>query len=297
MAISQSVRNRLLVEAGHRCTVCSEKAYELHHIVEQAQGGDDSEENLIVLCPNCHQQRVHRNKEFTPVQLRAYKANLKERKEFERRLAQNLEQIRVLLDQEGPQAAEAALRKEMSDAASVVDPERSATAYEEVSKTARWLAERQELNAGAREALEIECDIDIQRELAKWKSISIVAVDEDGWEKHDKFPAAYSFVVKLSDSPHPAWRAAFEDEWRYAIYSMKRSATIAGDRIEMVVADSDDLQNHLDELKRAAESVNARIRDHVERRVKPDLERQRRQVLHEFDTIESLKSKVKELKL
>jgi len=297
MAVSGAVRNRLLVESGHRCTVCSEKAYELHHIVEQAQGGDDSEENLIVLCPNCHQQRVHRNKEFTPVQLRAYKANLKERKEFERRLAQNLEQIRLLLEQEGPQAAETALRKEMSDAASVVDPERSPNAYEEVSKTARWLAERQELKAGAREALEIECDIDIQRELAKWKSISIVAVDEDGWKKHDKFPAAYSFVVKLSESPYPAWRQVFENQWHTALYMMKRETHIQGDRIVMIVADSDNLQNHLDHLKQLVEWTNRHIQDHVERRVKPDLERQRRQVLHEFDTIESLKSKVKELKL
>ncbi len=73
MSISQKTRDKLLVEAQHRCTVCYEKCFEVHHIVEQADGGSDDETNLIVMCPNCHQHRYHRNGEFTRPQLLEYK--------------------------------------------------------------------------------------------------------------------------------------------------------------------------------------------------------------------------------
>lgn len=79
MSIPTKVRDNLLVEARHRCTICSEKCFELHHIIEQAEGGTDGPENLIVLCPNCHQQRYHRSGEFTRDQLRLYKLKLRER--------------------------------------------------------------------------------------------------------------------------------------------------------------------------------------------------------------------------
>jgi 5-methylcytosine-specific restriction endonuclease McrA len=70
MAIPKAVRDVLLVEARHRCTVCSEKCFEIHHIMEVSEGGTDEPDNLIVLCPNCHQHRYHRSGEFTRDQLR-----------------------------------------------------------------------------------------------------------------------------------------------------------------------------------------------------------------------------------
>ena len=73
MAILKAARDKLLVDARHRCTICAEKCFEIHHIIEQAEGGTDDIENLIVLCPNCHQHRYHRSGEFTRDQLRLYK--------------------------------------------------------------------------------------------------------------------------------------------------------------------------------------------------------------------------------
>lgn len=297
MAITQRVRDRLLVEARHRCTICAEKAYELHHIIVQAQGGDDTEENLIVLCPNCHQQRVHRNKEFSVEQLRQYKANLKERNEVERRLVMNLRDIRNQMETEGPAAAEKSLQKELAEAASQIDKVNSPAALVEVETTARWLAEREAFRAGAREALELECDIDIQRELAKWGEFKIVGVGEAGLMKADDFPAAYSFVVKLNGPPYSQWCEVFDIEYKNSFYMMKRKSRVSGDRLVMTVADSDNLQNHVDFLKQLVESTNQRIRDHLERTLRPHLNREKARVLAEFDTIESLKSKVKGLKL
>jgi 5-methylcytosine-specific restriction endonuclease McrA len=33
---------------------------EIHHIIPLASGGDDSIENTIALCPNCHRKRHYR---------------------------------------------------------------------------------------------------------------------------------------------------------------------------------------------------------------------------------------------
>lgn len=104
MTISKSIRNQLLVEANHRCTICAEKCFEIHHIVGQSEGGSDDPSNLIVLCPNCHQHRHHRTKEITRAQMYLYKAKLKEKREIERQLLFNLvnlqNQIRYLAKKE-----------------------------------------------------------------------------------------------------------------------------------------------------------------------------------------------------
>ena len=95
MAILKTVRDQLLFECRHRCTVCSEKCFEIHHIIEQGEGGTNDIDNLIVLCPNCHQHRCHRSAEFTRDQLQLYKKRLKEKNEVEKRVLQNLEEIQM----------------------------------------------------------------------------------------------------------------------------------------------------------------------------------------------------------
>ena len=45
----------------NKCVVCGTTAsmmnpYPAHHIVYKSQGGDDSLENLVSLCPTCHAQ-------------------------------------------------------------------------------------------------------------------------------------------------------------------------------------------------------------------------------------------------
>jgi 5-methylcytosine-specific restriction endonuclease McrA len=55
--IRTSLRQRLLLEAGYRCSnpVCRNViALDIHHLVRVAEGGADTEDNLIALCPNCH---------------------------------------------------------------------------------------------------------------------------------------------------------------------------------------------------------------------------------------------------
>ena len=56
-SISPSVREIVLIEAGHKCAnpTCRHiLTLELHHIVwVKDQGGDDPD-NLLALCPNCH---------------------------------------------------------------------------------------------------------------------------------------------------------------------------------------------------------------------------------------------------
>ena len=68
--------------------------FELHHIVERANGGGDEPENLIVLCPNCHQHRIHRSHEITADQLRLYKLRLLEENEIGARLRLHTEELK-----------------------------------------------------------------------------------------------------------------------------------------------------------------------------------------------------------
>ncbi|MCK4822644.1 HNH endonuclease [bacterium] len=56
--ISAGLRQKLLEKYGYACAACgvnNEKVpLELAHLIPLSQGGDTSEENLTLLCPNCH---------------------------------------------------------------------------------------------------------------------------------------------------------------------------------------------------------------------------------------------------
>ncbi len=71
------IRRQVLEEAGHRCAVprCWQTPVDVHHIRTRGQGGEDTFENLIALCPNCH-ARYHRTKEIDTISMQHYKANL-----------------------------------------------------------------------------------------------------------------------------------------------------------------------------------------------------------------------------
>jgi hypothetical protein len=73
-AIPARIKREVLVQAHHRCAICQEPAYDIHHITEWSKGGRHTLDNLIALCPNCH-RRVHRGEIDRPA-LRRYKANL-----------------------------------------------------------------------------------------------------------------------------------------------------------------------------------------------------------------------------
>jgi formylglycine-generating enzyme required for sulfatase activity len=73
--IPQDIRDKLLVDAMHRCCLCPEHAdiTDVHHIIPISEDGPNTEENLIVVCPNCH-RKIHSIRNRYPArQLRMYK--------------------------------------------------------------------------------------------------------------------------------------------------------------------------------------------------------------------------------
>lgn len=55
--LSSSIREKYIKEVGTRCCYpnCDERySLEVHHIIRRSEGGSNKENNLIVLCNNCH---------------------------------------------------------------------------------------------------------------------------------------------------------------------------------------------------------------------------------------------------
>ena len=297
MAIPKSTRDQLLVEARHRCTICAEKAFEIHHIIERAEGGADSPENLIVLCPNCHQHRYHRSAEFTRDQLRLYKENLKQKNEVERRLLLNLEEIRLTLGSSSPAETEQRLGNELAEAASQVSEERAPGVKTGVEATSRWLAERELLREGSRRAVEIEWDVRIAEQRKLFEPRRIDRVDEDAAQKATDFPAACTFVLVLDAAPSEDWAAVFRQMYNRAWYNMKRKMELRGDRVTLIIADSDALQGQVDFVKSVIEETNRFLLEIVQPAEDGRLAQDKQAALAEFDAIRSLKSRSKHLRL
>jgi hypothetical protein len=89
--IPAEVKRAVLVEAGHRCAIptCRATTTEIAHIAPWAETKDNSFENLIALCPNCH-TRFDQKKEIDRPAVKMYKNNLgilnNRYGEFERKL-------------------------------------------------------------------------------------------------------------------------------------------------------------------------------------------------------------------
>ena len=69
-------RERVLARDDYSCTICGVPAYELHHI--NGDASDHRPDNLVTLCPTCHQWRVHRVKELTEEDLKHLQTALSE---------------------------------------------------------------------------------------------------------------------------------------------------------------------------------------------------------------------------
>jgi HNH endonuclease len=297
VAIPKAVRDALLVESKHRCTVCSEKCFEIHHIVEQAEGGTDNEDNLIVLCPNCHQHRYHRSGEFTRDQLRLYKAKLKESNEIERRLLLNLEEIRSHIGDTSSPDLQQQLEDEMSESLKLITPDRSPCLHRDIVETAKELANRGELLGGARKAIEVQFEVNRQEAKARFPTVEIMRIDEDAYCKSDEFPAAYKFELVLNMAPHHDWTGVFDGMYRNSLYMMKRKTRIIRDRIEMIVADSDNLQGHVDFAKRLVADTNNFVQTQGFAHIDRQINAVKAQALREYDAIQSMKGRAKNLKL
>ena len=81
------------IEAGHRCAIptCRHPRVEIAHIIPWAEVQDHVFENLIALCPNCH-DLYDRDKKIDRKSMLIYKANLgllnSRYGEYERRILQ-----------------------------------------------------------------------------------------------------------------------------------------------------------------------------------------------------------------
>ncbi|MBI2910021.1 MAG: SUMF1/EgtB/PvdO family nonheme iron enzyme [Chloroflexi bacterium] len=82
MAFPDDVAERLLVACHRRCCLCEKfvgNKMEIHHIVPKSEGGQDTEENGIPLCLECHAEvgaynpRHPKGRKFTPSELRKHK--------------------------------------------------------------------------------------------------------------------------------------------------------------------------------------------------------------------------------
>jgi HNH endonuclease len=56
MSFSESLKSTVRKRAHFCCCLCHDLGVEIHHIVPQAEGGSDDEENAAPLCPSCHEK-------------------------------------------------------------------------------------------------------------------------------------------------------------------------------------------------------------------------------------------------
>ena len=54
MAFSEQLKSKIRRRADFRCCMCHKPDVHIHHIIPQAEGGEDSEDNAAPLCPSCH---------------------------------------------------------------------------------------------------------------------------------------------------------------------------------------------------------------------------------------------------
>ncbi len=54
MPFSESLKKKIRKRANFQCCMCHTVGVDIHHIVPQADGGENIEDNAAPLCPNCH---------------------------------------------------------------------------------------------------------------------------------------------------------------------------------------------------------------------------------------------------
>lgn len=56
----QATKRRILARDGHQCQYCGGPATEVDHVINQAQGGTDDDDNLVAACRQCHREKTQR---------------------------------------------------------------------------------------------------------------------------------------------------------------------------------------------------------------------------------------------
>jgi len=82
MGFSKELKEQVFVASARRCCVCKEfsgRNIEVHHIIQASNGGEDTFENAIPLCFDCHADAGHynskhpRGSKFSPEELRKHR--------------------------------------------------------------------------------------------------------------------------------------------------------------------------------------------------------------------------------
>lgn len=79
MSIPDSVATKILVKSARHCCICrrfSPLQIQIHHIVEQSDGGSNDEDNLIPICISCHSSvhsKMHMTKGFSREELKGHR--------------------------------------------------------------------------------------------------------------------------------------------------------------------------------------------------------------------------------
>ena len=63
--ISKRTITKILKRSNAKCVICGwdESTCDIHHIIPKSQGGSNTSDNLIIVCPNCHRV-IHANKKY-----------------------------------------------------------------------------------------------------------------------------------------------------------------------------------------------------------------------------------------
>lgn len=84
MSIPDSVVAEVLAKSARHCCICRQFVplqLQVHHIVEQADGGTDDFDNLIPICITCHSSvhtKTHMTRNFSPVELKLHRDHVYE---------------------------------------------------------------------------------------------------------------------------------------------------------------------------------------------------------------------------
>ena len=82
MGFSREIRNEILIATARRCCICKKFTglnIELHHIIPKNDGGEDTYDNAIPLCFDCHADVGHYNTQhpkgtkYSPAELRGHR--------------------------------------------------------------------------------------------------------------------------------------------------------------------------------------------------------------------------------
>lgn len=116
--------------------------------------------------------------------------------------------------------------------------------------------------------------------------IKIKSIDTEKLEKDDSFPSAYAFYIILDREPDSMWRYIFNDNWKSALYLMKRMITIEGNMLRLITSDSDDVEGHVKFAKQLVEQTNEKYKE--------ELASEEKRKKKEFERIEKTKNELRE---